>query len=269
MQISLEGRRAFVTAGGAGMGRATVLAMHRVGATVFTCDIDPAGLDTLPDGITTSVCDVTSSAELDAIFDEILPDGLDFMINNAGVAGPTKLVEDITDDEWRHTMAVCIDAQFYCARRVVPVFKAQRSRRDHQPDLGRRHSWATPRVRRTSRRSGRSTGFTKTLAMELGPDNIRVNGIVPGNVNGDRMERVIAAHAAADGPRTRGRAPDVRDRHVDAVLRRPRRNRRPHRLSVQRLRPPHLGPGHRRRRQHRNAVPPILNDCRRCRRRCS
>ena len=43
------------------------------------------------------------------------------------------------------------------------------------------------------------TGFTKTLAMELGPDNIRVNGIVPGNVNGERMERVIHAHAEAEG----------------------------------------------------------------------
>ena len=43
------------------------------------------------------------------------------------------------------------------------------------------------------------TGFTKSLAMELGPDNIRVNGIVPGNVKGDRMERVIHAHAATEG----------------------------------------------------------------------
>ncbi len=125
MQISLEGKRAFVTAGGAGMGRATVLAMHKVGAKVYTCDIDRSGLDTLPDDVSSSVVDVSNSSELNALFDEILPDGLDFMINNAGVAGPTKLVEDITDDEWRTTMAVGIDSQFYCARRVAPVFKAQ------------------------------------------------------------------------------------------------------------------------------------------------
>lgn len=198
MEISLTGKRAFITAGGAGMGRATAIAMDRLGAEVFTCDIEPAGLETLPDSITTWTCDVTQSSELDAIFDEILPGGLDIMVNNAGVAGPTKLVEDVTDEEWRHTMAVCVDAQFFCVRRVTPVFKAQQHGTiinlvsaagilgypTRSPYVAAK--WAV-------------TGFTETLAMELGPDNIRVNGIVPGNVNGERMERVINAHAEADG----------------------------------------------------------------------
>jgi NAD(P)-dependent dehydrogenase (short-subunit alcohol dehydrogenase family) len=95
-------------------------------------------------------------------------------------------------------MAVCIDAQFYCVRRAVPVFKRQRhgviinlvsaagilGYPTRSPYVAAK--WAV-------------TGFTKSLAMELGPDNIRVNGIVPGNVKGDRMERVIHAHAAAEG----------------------------------------------------------------------
>ncbi|MDG2217678.1 MAG: SDR family oxidoreductase [Acidimicrobiales bacterium] len=198
MKISLKGKRVFITAGGAGMGRATAIAMDRLGAEVFTCDIEPSGLETLPDSITTWTCDVTQSSELDAIFDEILPDGLDIMVNNAGVAGPTKLVEDVTDEEWRHTMAVCVDAQFFCVRRVAPLFKAQQHGTiinlvsaagilgypTRSPYVAAK--WAV-------------TGFTETLAMELGPDNIRVNGIVPGNVNGERMERVINAHAEADG----------------------------------------------------------------------
>lgn len=198
MKISLKGKRVFITAGGAGMGRATAIAMDRLGAEVFTCDIEPSGLETLPDSITTWTCDVTQSSELDAIFDEILPGGLDIMVNNAGVAGPTKLVEDVTDEEWRHTMAVCVDAQFFCVRRVAPVFKAQQHGTiinlvsaagilgypTRSPYVAAK--WAV-------------TGFTETLAMELGPDNIRVNGIVPGNVNGERMERVINAHAEADG----------------------------------------------------------------------
>ncbi|MEM7093056.1 MAG: SDR family oxidoreductase [Actinomycetota bacterium] len=198
MEISLEGKRAFITAGGAGMGRATALLMHELGAEVFTCDIDASGLATLPDGITTWECDVTDSGQLDAIFDEILPGGLDILVNNAGVGGPTKPVEDITDDEWRHCMAVCIDAQFFCARRAVPVFKAQQSGvminmvsaagimgfPNRSPYVAAKYA---------------VSGFTESMAMELGPDNIRVNGIVPGNVNGDRMERVINDHAAADG----------------------------------------------------------------------
>ncbi len=198
MQISLADTRAFVTAGGAGMGRATALAMHELGAKVFTCDVDPAGLETLPDGISTSLCDVSDSRQLDALFDTFLPDGLDFMINNAGVSGPTKLVEDVTDEEWRHTMAVCIDAQFYCVRRVVPVFKAQ-----HRGVIVNLISGAGilgyPTRAPYVAAKWAVTGLTKTLAMELGPHNIRVNGVVPGNVNGERMDRVIAAHADAEG----------------------------------------------------------------------
>ena len=198
MQISLDGKRAFVTAGGDGMGRTTAITMHELGAEVFTCDIDPSGLTTLPAAITRWQCDVTDSDALDEIFDDILPGGLDIMVNNAGVSGPTKPVEDITNEEWAQCMGVGIDAQFYCARRVAPVFKAQQSGvlinmisaagimgyPGRSPYVASK--WAV-------------TGFTESLAMELGPDNIRVNGIVPGNVSGDRMERVIAAHAANDG----------------------------------------------------------------------
>ncbi|MBS7691968.1 SDR family oxidoreductase [Pseudomonas lalucatii] len=198
MQISLEGKRVFITAGGAGMGRATALAMHKLGAQVFTCDVDEQALSTLPDGITTFVSDVSDPDVVDAMFDAILPGGLDILVNNAGIGGPTKPVEDVTNEEWRACMSVCIDSQFYCARRAVPTFRKQQHGviinlvsaagilgfPNRSPYVAAK--WAV-------------TGFTKTLAMELGQDNIRVNGIVPGNVNGERMERVIKAHAEAEG----------------------------------------------------------------------
>lgn len=197
MQISLEGKRAFITAGGDGMGRATALAMHAVGAEVFTCDIDARALESLPEGISTSVCDVTDSAALDALFDEILPGGLDVMINNAGIGGPTAPVENVTDEEWRQCMAVCIDAQFFCARRVAPLFKSQGSGVIINLVSGAGILGFPNRSPYAAAKWG-SVGLTKTLAMELGPHNVRVNGIVPGNVNGARMERVITDHAAAD-----------------------------------------------------------------------
>lgn len=198
MQVSLEGKRAFITAGGAGMGRATALAMHKLGAQVFTCDVDAQALSTLPDGIKAFVSDVSNPDAVDAMFDEILPGGLDILVNNAGIGGPTKPVEDVTNEEWRACMSVCIDSQFFCARRAVPTFRKQKSGviinlvsaagilgfPNRSPYVAAK--WAV-------------TGFTKTLAMELGQDNIRVNGIVPGNVNGERMERVIKAHAEAEG----------------------------------------------------------------------
>lgn len=194
MFISLEGRRAFITAGGAGMGRSTALAMLEAGAEVFTCDIDGQSLRTLPSEITRWTCDVSNSSELDAIFDEILPGGLDVLVNNAGVAGPTKAVEDITDEEWRKTMAVDIDATFFCARRVAPVFKAQQSGVIiNMTSTAGTHGF--PMRSPYAAAKWAVTGFTKTLAMELGPDNIRVNGIAPGSINGERMDRVINAHA--------------------------------------------------------------------------
>ena len=198
MQISLAGRRAFITAGAAGMGRATALAMHAVGAEVFTCDIDSAALATLPDDIKSWTCDVSNSSELDAIFDEILPGGLDIMVNNAGVSGPTKPVEDVTDAEWRDTFGVCVDAPFYCARRVAPLFKSQRHGAIINLISG---AGILGYPNRTPYAAAKwaVTGMTKTLAMELGQDNIRVNGVAPGNVNGDRMDRIVDAHAAADG----------------------------------------------------------------------
>lgn len=198
MKVSLEGKRVLITAGGAGMGRATAIAMQKLGAEVFTCDVDKEALSTLPEGITTFVVDVSSSAEIDAMFDQVIPGGLDILVNNAGIGGPTKPVEEVTDEEWKLCMNVCIDSQFYCVRRAVPVFREQKQGviinlvsaagilgfPNRSPYVAAK--WAV-------------SGFTKTLAMELGPDNIRVNGIVPGNVNGDRMERVIHAHAESEG----------------------------------------------------------------------
>ena len=198
MRVSLEGKRAVVTAGGAGMGRATALAMEAIGAHVIVCDIDEAALATLPAGVEARLCDVSDPGQVAGLFQEVLPGGLDILVNNAGIGGPTKPVEQVAVEEWRQVMAVCIDSQFYCARQVVPLFKRQRRGAivnlvsaagilgfpNRAPYVAAK--WAV-------------TGLTKTLAMELGPHNIRVNGIVPGNVEGARMERVIEAHAAAEG----------------------------------------------------------------------
>ncbi|NND81821.1 MAG: SDR family oxidoreductase [Gammaproteobacteria bacterium] len=197
MNISLTGKRAFITGGGDGMGKATALALHKLGAVVSVCDIDQAALSSLPDGINTSLCDVGDPAQIDALFDQLQADGLDILINNAGVGGPTKPIEEISYREWRDTLNVCLDSQFLCTRRAVPIFKQQ----GHGVII---NLISAAGIMGYPNRSPyvvakyAAQGFTKTMAMELGPDNIRVNGIVPGNVNGDRMNRVVAAHAAAE-----------------------------------------------------------------------
>ncbi len=198
MKISLDGRRAFVSGGGEGIGRATVTALLEAGAQVATCDIDPATLTSLPSEAETFECDVSDSAQVDQVFAHIDKEGLDILVNNAGIAGPTAPVEDITDEGWRQTMAVGIDSQFYCARRAVPIFKRQGSGVIVNI-VSTAGLFGFPNRSPYAAAKWAVTGFTKTLAMELGPHNIRVNGIAPGSVNGDRMERVIASHAETEG----------------------------------------------------------------------
>jgi NAD(P)-dependent dehydrogenase (short-subunit alcohol dehydrogenase family) len=198
MKVELENKRVFISAGADGMGRTTVLTMLDIGAKVFTCDINQEMLNSLPAEVGTYHCDVSNPVDVDAMFDDFIDDGLDILVNNAGIGGPTKPIEEVTNDEWRQTMSVGIDSQFYCCRRAVPVFRHQKhgviinmvsaagilGYPNRSPYVAAK--WAV-------------SGLTKTLAMELGPDNIRVNGIVPGNVNGDRLDRVVHAHAQAEG----------------------------------------------------------------------
>jgi len=95
-------------------------------------------------------------------------------------------------------MAVGIDSMFFCTRRAVPIFKAQQSGAIINM-ISSAGIMGFPNRTPYAAAKWAATGFTETLAMELGPDNIRVNGIAPGNVNGERMDRVVAAHAAEEG----------------------------------------------------------------------
>lgn len=195
--------RVLVTAGAAGIGRAIAGAFVQAGARVAVCDVDDAALaefrQELP-GHHAFACDVSAEDEVEDLFDEVEETlgGLDVLVNNAGIAGPTSRVEDIALADWRRTLAVNLDGQFLCAREAVPLLrKAGGGAMINLSSAAGRFGFA--------RRSPYSAskwgviGFTKSLAIELGPDNIRVNAILPGAVDGPRIRRVIAAKAEATG----------------------------------------------------------------------
>ncbi|MGH6960269.1 MAG: SDR family oxidoreductase, partial [Dongiaceae bacterium] len=119
-------------------------------------------------------------------------------VNNAGIAGPTKAVEDITDEEWERTLAVNIGGQFRCARRAVPLLKAAGGGAivNLSSAAGR---FGFPLRSPYAASKWAVVGFSHTLAAELGAFGIRVNAILPGPVAGERIDRVIAAKAAARG----------------------------------------------------------------------
>ncbi len=195
--------RVMITAAATGIGRAIAKAFHETGAKVHICDINEQALDTFrqdfPD-IAATLVDVQSEAEIDAWFDDALEDlgGLDVMVNNAGTKGPTAPIDDIELAEWRDCIAVCLDAQFLCARRAAPVMKAQRSgiiinmsSNAGQFGFGNRTPYAAAKWG--------VIGLTKSLAVELGPYNVRCNAICPGAVRGERINKVIEGEANLRG----------------------------------------------------------------------
>ena len=192
-----------VTAGAAGIGKAFAETFADAGAKVFICDVDQAALaafHTARPEIGSGFADVADPQQVDGLFDTatVFLGGLDVLINNAGIAGPTAPVEEIDIAEWNRTIAVDLNGMFYCTRRAVPLLKAAGggSIINLSSAAGR---LGFPLRTPYSAAKWAVVGFTKSLAMELGPANIRVNAIQPGVVEGERIERVISAKAKALG----------------------------------------------------------------------
>jgi len=196
--------RVLVTAGASGIGAVIARAFHEAGSRVHVCDIDRAALDRLnadTPGITGSMADASVAGDVDLVFDDVLGalGGLDVLVNNAGIAGPTGPIESIDGAGWERTIAVNLNSQYYFARRAVPLLKQSVA----NPSLIAMGSVAG-RLGYAFRTPYASTkwavvGLMKSLAIELGPHGIRVNAILPGTVDGERIRGVIAARAAAVG----------------------------------------------------------------------
>jgi NAD(P)-dependent dehydrogenase (short-subunit alcohol dehydrogenase family) len=200
---SLAGQRVLVTAGASGIGLDIVRAFAAAGARVFVCDVQAESLHRLSTELPevgSCLADVSSEEQVARLFEaaDRKLGGLDVLVNNAGVAGPTGGVETLSLDDWNRTLAVNITGQFLCARLAVP-----RLRQGRNPSIVNLSSAAghlgMPGRSPYAASKWAVIGFTKTLALELGPDGIRVNAILPGAVDGPRIRAVIAAKAQALG----------------------------------------------------------------------
>jgi NAD(P)-dependent dehydrogenase (short-subunit alcohol dehydrogenase family) len=203
MQYSAKGLRVVVTAGAAGIGRAITRTFVEQGAKLHICDVDEAALSAfrkeLPSvGITRA--DVSQVTQVDRLFQEARQTlgGLDVLVNNAGIAGPTAKVEDIRPEDWDRCIAVDLNGMFYCTRKAMPLIKAAGGGSIvNLSSAAGRHGF--PQRSPYAAAKWGVVGFTKSLAVEAGPDKVRVNCILPGIVEGERIERVIAAKAKAHG----------------------------------------------------------------------
>lgn len=199
--MDFTGRKVLVTAGAAGIGRAIANRFRDLGAEVMVTDINPAAVDAAKqDGFIAAVSDVSDEAQVRELMEDVRNrlGGLDVLVNNAGIAGPTGPIETLDADAWKTTFDVNIHGQFFCIKHALPLL------REAQDASIVNLSSAAGRLGMAGRSPYSASkwavvGLTKTLAIELGPEGIRANAICPGAVNGPRIDAVIEAKASMLG----------------------------------------------------------------------
>lgn len=198
-----SGLRVLVTAGASGIGSVIASAFAEAGGKIHICDIDDAALcafqKALPNA-QASKADVADEKQVASLF-KIQREkfgGLDVLVNCAGIAGPTAGVEDISEEEWTRAIEVNLNGQYRCLHHAVPMLKESKLANIIciSSIAGRIGvQWRTPYVAT----KWAIVGIVKSLAIELGPSDIRVNAVLPGIVEGPRMDRVIQARAELEG----------------------------------------------------------------------
>ncbi|MCC7548217.1 MAG: SDR family oxidoreductase [Burkholderiales bacterium] len=202
MELSMKGKRVLITAGAGGIGRVMTETFVKAGARVHVCDVVQSAIDETVKslGVTATLCDVSNLEQVDRMFADAGRHlgALDVLINNAGIAGPTGRVEEISVSDWQRCIEIDLNGMFYCTRLAVPMLRAAGggSIINLSSAAGRLgFPYRTP----YAAAKWAVVGFSKSLSMEVGTDGIRVNAIQPGVVEGERIDRVIAAKAQAVG----------------------------------------------------------------------
>jgi NAD(P)-dependent dehydrogenase (short-subunit alcohol dehydrogenase family) len=198
-----QGEVALVTAGASGIGRCIAQTLLEHGLSVHICDLDSHALETFLRAhpkASGSLTDVGNAAQVEHMLKELEErhQRLDVLVNNAGISGPTAAVDEISVEDWDRTISVDLNGQFYVTRAAVPLLRRQKKGAIINIASNAAFFGFPLRSPYTAAKWA-MVGLTKTWAMELGPEGIRVNAICPGSVNGDRIEGVIARDAAARG----------------------------------------------------------------------
>ena len=196
-------QRVLVTAGASGIGREIVRAFAANGAKVFVCDLDAKGLEVLAqeiNGLVTKVCDMSKRSDIEQMvpFAAEALGGLDVLVNNAGISGPTAPVEEVNPDDWEKVMQIDLNGTFNVTRLAIPHLKKSAAGVIiNMSSVAGRFGYANRSPYSTAKWG--LIGFTKTLSIELGPFNIRANAILPGAVEGPRIDKVLEGRAKVSG----------------------------------------------------------------------
>ena len=192
-----------IIAGASGIGKEIAAAYERENCRVFVCDISDDFIKTFKNdypNIFIKKTDVSVYDDVAGFFKQVKKEehSIDVLVNCAGIAGPTASLENIDPGDWDQTIRVNLNGMFYCLKEAIPLLKIS-----EQPSIINIASSASffgfPLRSPYTAAKWAVIGLTKTLAMELGSDGIRVNAICPGSVRGKRINRVIEADALEQG----------------------------------------------------------------------
>src|SRR5689334_6257004 len=207
MHDSLAGKTAVITGAGRGIGRAIALTCARNGADVAIAarskdqiEEVAAEIQSMGRGALAVTTDLREPVQVDRLAAAVRREfgDVDLLVNNSGVAGPTKLLWDVSVDEWEETLRVNLTGVFLCCRAFLP---AMVERHDGCIVVIGSATGKRPLHGRTPYAASKLglVGLVRTLAWEAGPYGVRVNLISPGAVDGDRLETVVEAQATARG----------------------------------------------------------------------
>ena len=170
---------------------------------MFICDIDAGALQRaateLP-GLETALCDVGDRAAIEAMVADAAArlGGIDVLVNNAGIGGPTKPVQELDPMDWDTVLRINLTGVFDVTRNAIPhLIRSGKGVVINMSSAAGRFGY--PNRSPYAATKWALIGFTKTLAMELGEHNVRVNAIAPGAVDGERIQRVFQGRAQATG----------------------------------------------------------------------
>ncbi len=195
-----EGLRVLITAGAGGIGKTIAEGFVEAGARVHISDINTAALEgAIGAAITGTKANSADPSDTARLFAEAMDQlgGLDVVIANAGIAGPTATVDAITPNEWDDTLEINLKGAYLAAHHARAELVKSKGQFIAISSVAGRLPYAF-RTPYAASKWG-VVGLAKSLAAELGPEGVRANAILPGIVEGPRIDGVIAARAQQTG----------------------------------------------------------------------
>ena len=197
----LKNKKYLISAAGDGIGLAITSIIVKYGGIVYLTDIDENKIRKInkikkfEKKVFATKLDTSNYYEVKKYFLSLKKlKKIDGLINNVGIAGPTKYIDKISNEDWQNTINVNLNSHFYFSKFAIPLLKKNKSGSivNISSTAG---LFGFPQRTPYAASKWAIIGLTKSLAMELGKYKIRVNAICPGSVKGDRMRRVINAKA--------------------------------------------------------------------------